>query len=95
MVHVCLYCVVLAVPSSLEITCWERADLLVLLCVMFLFVFVIFPYGVLGQVWSLIRKIVSLISENGQKCVPLLVLYSFSSSICLFESVSDYRNYLI
>ena len=39
---------VLSVPSSLVITCcWERADILALLCVMFPCVFVTFPYGVL------------------------------------------------
>ena len=32
-------------------TCWERAELLSLLCVMFSSVFVNFPYGVSGQVW--------------------------------------------
>ena len=33
--HVCLYYAVFSVPCSLVITCWERADLLALLCVMF------------------------------------------------------------
>ena len=35
MFHVCLYNTVLSVPCSLVITCWERADLLALLCVTF------------------------------------------------------------
>ena len=39
-------------PCSLVVTCWERADLLALLCVMFPCVFVTFPYGVLGR-WYL------------------------------------------
>ena len=39
MFHVCLYYTVLSVPCSIVITCWERADLLVLLCVMFSCVF--------------------------------------------------------
>ena len=47
---VCLYHTVLSVPYSLVVTCWERADLLVLLCMMFSCVFVTSPYGVLGQV---------------------------------------------
>ena len=46
------------------ITCWERADLLALLCVMFSCVFVTFIYGVLygvpGQVWHLIVSIPDL-----------------------------------
>ena len=51
-VFVILYCLFLA--------CWERADLLALLCVMFSCVFVTFPYGVLGQVWYLIVSIPDL-----------------------------------
>ena len=45
---------VLSVPGSIVVTCWEWADLLTLLCVMFSCVFITFPYGVLGQVWYLI-----------------------------------------
>ena len=41
------------VNCSLAVTCWEKADFLALLCVMFL-CFVTFQYGVLGQVWYLI-----------------------------------------
>ena len=54
MFHVCLCCAVLVVPCSLVNTCWERADLLTLLYVMFSCVFVTFPYYVLRQVWYLI-----------------------------------------
>ena len=53
----CMFCAchaVLAVHYSLVVTCWERANLLALLCVMFSCVFVTFPCGVLGQVWYLI-----------------------------------------
>ena len=60
MFHVCLYYAVLSVPCSLVITCWERVDLLALLCVMFSCVFVTIPYGVLGQVWYLIVLIPDL-----------------------------------
>ena len=48
---------VLFVHCSLVVTCWERADLLALLYVMFSCVFVTFPYGVLGQVCYLIVSI--------------------------------------
>ena len=51
---------VLFVPYSLEITYWERADLLALLCVVFSCIFVIFPYGVPGQAWNLIISIPDL-----------------------------------
>ena len=65
MFHVCLYySLVLSVASSIVVTCWERADLLTVLCVMFPCVFVTFPYGVLGQVWYLIVSIPDL-------CIPL------------------------
>ena len=38
------------------ITCWERADLLALMCGVFLY-FVTFPYGVSGRLWYLIVSI--------------------------------------
>ena len=51
------------------VTCWERADLLALLCGMFSCVFVTFPYGVLGQVWYLIVSI-------PDRCIlPYFVIY--------------------
>ena len=42
---------VLSVPCGLVVTCWERANLLALLCVMFSCV------CVLGQVWYLIVSV--------------------------------------
>ena len=65
----------LSVPRSLVVTSWERADLLAFLCVVFSCVFVIFPCGVLGQVWYLIVSIPEL----------CLLLY-FRYKLCL-ESV--------
>ena len=47
MFHVCHSCAVLSVPWKLVITCWEKADLLALLCVVFSDEFVTFPYGFL------------------------------------------------
>ena len=52
----CLCYAVLPVHCSLVSTYWERADLLVILCVMFSCVFV-FPYGVPGQARNLIIAI--------------------------------------
>ena len=43
--------------SRLVVTCWERADPLALLYVMFFLCFVTFPCGVLGKVWCLIVSI--------------------------------------
>ena len=54
MFHVCLCYSVLSVPCSHMITCWRRADLLALLCIMFSCVFVTFLCGVPGQVWYLV-----------------------------------------
>ena len=51
---------VMSVSCSLEVTCWERADLLAILYVMFYCVFVTFPFGVLGLVWYLIVSIPDL-----------------------------------
>ena len=48
---------VLSVPCSIVVSCWERANLLALLCVMFSCVFVNYPYDVLGQVWYMIVSI--------------------------------------
>ena len=58
-----LFCVChafLSVHCSLVVTCWDRAYRLALLCVMFNFVFVTFPCGVLGQLWYLIVLIPNL-----------------------------------
>ena len=53
-VRVCLCHTVLYVPSSLVVTCWEGAELLALVFVMFSYVFVTFLSGALVQVWYLI-----------------------------------------
>ena len=55
--HFCLRYVGLSVPCSLVITCWERADLLALLCVLISCIRVTFSYGVHFQVWYLIVSI--------------------------------------
>ena len=52
--NVCLCYAVLSVPCRLVITCWERPDLLALLCVVISCVPVTFLYSVSGQVWYLI-----------------------------------------
>ena len=35
MLHVSVYCDAIAVPCSIVVTCWERADLSAVLCVVF------------------------------------------------------------
>ena len=59
MLHICLCYAVLSVLCSLEITYWERVDLLALLRVFLCFV--TFPRGVLGQIWYLIISIPALL----------------------------------
>ena len=41
------------------VTCWERADLLALVCDVYCYFFT-FPCGILGQVWHLIVSILDL-----------------------------------
>ena len=38
MLHVGVCCAVLSVPCSLVVTCWEKTDLLAVVCVLFSFV---------------------------------------------------------
>ena len=66
-----------SVHCSLVVTCWERANLLALLNVMFYCVFVTFPGGVLGLVWCLIVLI------------PDLYLLSYFNHVPLFNFLSD------
>ena len=56
----CVGLVFLSGHCSLVVTCWERADLLAFLCVMFYCVFVTFPCNVLERVWCLIVLIPGL-----------------------------------
>ena len=64
-----LYYTVLSVPCSLVVTCWERADLLAPLCVVFPCVFCFFPIWCLGSgvildwidSWSLPSSVLSVI----------------------------------
>ena len=51
---------ILYVPCNLVVACREKADLLAPVHVVFSCGFVIFPYGVLGQVWYLIVMIPDL-----------------------------------
>ena len=55
-------CICLCLSCSPVVTCWERADLLALLYVMFSWAFVTFllSHGALGQVWYLIVSIPDL-----------------------------------
>ena len=61
----CFFCLVFAIPLNasvymcLVVTCWERADLLALVCGVLLCV-CYFPIGILGQVWYLILSIPDL-----------------------------------
>ena len=51
---ICLCHTTMSVSYSLDDTCWEKANVLAYLYVMFYLVFVTFPYAVLSQVWYMI-----------------------------------------
>ena len=55
----CLLCLWVSVYLCLVVTCWERTDLLALVCGVWLWV-CYFPFGILGQVWYLIVSIPDL-----------------------------------
>ena len=55
-----VYHVFWSVHCSVVVTCWEKADLFALLCLMFYCVFVTSPCGVLDKVWYLIVSISDL-----------------------------------
>ena len=54
----CVHHAFTSVHFCLVDTCWERADLLALICDVYFFV--TFPYGIMGQVWYLIVLIPDL-----------------------------------
>ena len=60
MFRVCLCHNLFYVPCSLVVTCWERDDLLALLCVMFSCVLSLAHNGILGKVLYLIISIPDL-----------------------------------
>ena len=64
---------VLSVHCRLFVTCWERANLLALVYVMFSCVFVTLPCGVLGQMWYLIVQISDILLSS-------LLCFVFSQS---------------
>ena len=78
---------------SLVVTCWERANLLALLCVMLYCVFVSFPCGFLGQVWYLIVSIPDLYLLtyfNQYSFVFALILYVPSTIVQLYRDGSSW-----
>ena len=54
----CVFHAIASVHCCLVVNCWERADLLALVCDVC--VCVTFPCGILGQVWYLIVSIPDL-----------------------------------
>ena len=59
-----------SVYMCLLVTCWERADLMALVCGVLLWV-CHFPIGILGQVWYLIVSIPDLCTLSYFKCILL------------------------
>ena len=94
----CFFWLVFVKPSSVYlifvVTCWERADLLALVCGVWLW-FCHFPIGILGQVWYLIVSIpylYTLTYFDYQSCFvctawqPLKVSPQFHLMLLLFQS---------
>ena len=77
----CFFCLVFAMPlcasvyMCLVVTCWERADLLALVCGVLLLV-CHFPIGILGQVWYLIVSIPDLCTLTYFKQILYLTMNS-------------------
>ena len=77
-----LFCLVFAMslyPSvymCFVVICWERADLLALVCGVYC-EFVTFPVGILGQVWCLIALIPDLCTHTYLKR-QVLIFKSFN-----------------
>ena len=82
----CVSChTVSSVPCSLVVTCWERADPLTLLYVMFSCVFVTFLYGVLDQVWhSRISLLLVFVFRVILSCLFLAALWSPAGKVLLY-----------
>ena len=80
---------VMFVYCSLVVTCWERADLLALLCVTFFGDFNTFLYGVLGQVWYLIVSIydLCLLSYFKYEILPLNMEFTLKYGILTLRSL--------
>ena len=73
-----LFCLVFArslcasVYMCFVVTCWERADLLTLVCGVYC-EFVTFPFGILGQVWYLIVSIPDLCTLTYFVCPSIYI----------------------
>ena len=77
--HLYIVFVMLSCHCCLVVTCWERADLLF---VIFNCVFVIFPCGILGQVWYLIILIPDL-CRLSYFAIILMVKRELVALLCL------------
>ena len=77
MFHFCLYYIVLSVPCCLVITCWERADLLALLCGVSL-CFCHFP------IWCLESDVVL---DSINSCSLHSSLIFTSTILCIFSCI--------
>ena len=96
MLHVDMCCTVASVPCSLVVTCWERADLLAVVCV----VFCHFPKSVLvyirikGEVGAVkigLSPPVKYCTDRSEAVLLLWIFYIFQSCVsyafvcvCLF-----------
>ena len=96
MCFVIVFYTLLSVPCGLVVTCWERDDLLALLCVMISCVFVTFPCGILGRVWYLIAWTpdicisLNFYTHNGNKNISYEPWHEISNNVvCATSKASD------
>ena len=71
------------------ITCWERADVLALLYVMFSCDFVSFPYGVTAKVWYLVVSIPDICLLSYFLSQKLLTIELSNNMVCAARKGSD------
>ena len=91
----CFFCLVFAMPlyasvyMCLVVTCWERADLLALICGVLLWV-CYFPIGILSQVWYLIVLIPDLCTLTYFVALKLTKYWSFwQEKLCQYTLHSE------
>ena len=87
--HICLHFAVLSIHCSLAITCWERAGLFALLCVMFLLCFCHLPTWCLGS-GVILDCIDSLYSPSSLLPIIFEPVHKISNNVvCATSKASD------
>ena len=99
MIHVGVCCAAVSVPCSLVVTCWKRAGLLAVVCVVFSCVLSLFqmfpgPHPNLGRDWHCgtnLSRPVNCFTDHSKAVLLLWITFvicvsCFSGLICLFNA---------